>query len=145
MSLVQLSIGVDAATLVDWFDLLVENAEDDVHGDWGDVDPEEVLESLRSGEVQKWVLLISSDKEVQPAESTVYNDHISDYLPIILFENGVSADSINEAGDTWDGMYQLQMERSTPAIVLMLPVDVLLLLSEHEPVEGCNDEVSNDS
>lgn len=46
MSLVELSVGVDASTFVDWLDLLVEDAENDVYTDGGDVDPEEVLECL---------------------------------------------------------------------------------------------------
>lgn len=88
--------------------------------------------------------MIASDKIVHIAEGTVYDDHVGDYLPIILLENGVSADGIHKASNTWDGVDQFQMERSTPTVVLMLSMDVLLLLSEHEPVEGAYDKVGND-
>ena len=35
------------------------------------------------------------------------------------------------------------MERPAPAVVFVLSVDVLLLSSEHEPVEGAHDEVAD--
>lgn len=35
------------------------------------------------------------------------------------------------------------MEGSAPSIIFVLPVDVLLLLSEHEPVETHDDEVAD--
>ena len=41
-------------------------------------------------------------------------------------------------------MNQLKMERSAPAVVLMLAVDILLLLSKHEPVERDYDKIAND-
>ena len=37
------------------------------------------------------------------------------------------------------------MEGSAPSIVFVLSVDVLLLLSEHEPVEAHHDEVANNA
>jgi hypothetical protein len=41
-------------------------------------------------------------------------------------------------------MNQLEMKRSPPSVVLVLPVDILLFFSEHEPVEAHDNEVAND-
>lgn len=81
---------------------------------------------------------------VGPAEETVKYCHISDEFPVIFLENAVGANGVNETSASWNRVNELQMEGSSPAILLMLSVNTLLFFSEQEPVEGTDDEVAND-
>lgn len=80
---------------------------------------------------------------IHPAEYSIDDSHVCNELPIILLQNCVCAQGVHEAGGAWDRVNKLQMEGSAPSIVLILSVDVLLLLSEHEPVEAHHDKVAN--
>lgn len=88
-------------------------------------------------------MLNTRTEEINPAENSIHDGHVGDELPIIFLQYGVSAKSVNKASGSWNRMNQLQMEGSAPSIIFVLPVDVLLLLSEHEPVETHDDEVAN--
>ena len=89
-------------------------------------------------------MLCTRAQVVHPAEYSVNNCHVGDELPIILLQNCVGAQGVDEASGAWDGVNELQMEGSAPSIVFVLSVDVLLLLSEHEPVEAHHNEVAYD-
>lgn len=77
----------------------------------------------------------ASAHEVNPAEGTINDDHVGDELPVILLQDGVSAEGVDEASDSWDCVDELEVDASSPSEVFVLTVDLLLLLSEHEPVE----------
>ena len=89
-------------------------------------------------------MLCACAQVVHPAEYSINDSHVGNELPIILLQNCVGAESIHEASGSWDGVNELQMEGSAPSIVFVLSVDVLLLLSKHEPVEAHHDEVAHD-
>ena len=87
----------------------------------------------------------TSDQIIHPAEGPIDNDHVGDQLPVILLQDGVGADGINETCNSWYTVDELQVKGSSPSIVLVLSVDVLLLFTEHEPVEAGDNEVADDS
>lgn len=137
-------IGIDIAGVIDWFNPLVDHAEKDVNDNWCKINPEEIFECLSRLKVQEWVLLDACAQEIYPAEDSINDRHICDKLPIILLQYCVCAQGIHEACGSWNRVNQLKMERSAPAVVLMLAVDILLLLSKHEPVERHYDKIAND-
>ena len=140
---IHLTVWVNAACVVNWLDFLVDNTENDINHNWAKINPEKVLESLAGLKVEERVLLDACAQEISPAEYSVHDGHVGNKLPIILLQNSVGAESIYEAGSSGDGVHQLEMQGSAPAIVLMLSVDVLLLLSKHEPVEAHHDKVAH--
>ena len=140
---IQLTVCINIAWVIDWLNSFVYHAEKDVNNHWCQINPEKIFECLPGLKVEEWVLLNTCAQEIDPAEYSVDDGHIGNEFPIILLQNGVGAESVDEASGPWNWMDELQMERSSPSIVSVLSVDVLLLLSEHKPVEAHDNKVAN--
>ena len=89
IALVQLVICINAASIINRLDSLIDYAENDVNYHCSEVDPEQVFECFSSTEVQEAILLGSSSEVVNPNAKAIEDCHICDELPVIFLQNAI--------------------------------------------------------
>ena len=93
-----LRIGLNARGVVYWLDHLVERAENHVHDNSAQVNPEQVLEGVARLEVQERVLLHSGGQVEGPYDAAVEDGQVGDEFPVLFPEDAVGAEYVDDGG-----------------------------------------------